>query len=305
MTSAVSQDQLTLRRAARLSLISGVLVFAVKLGGYALTLSVALLSDALESTVNVAAALLLTLTLRFSNRPADADHPYGHAKAEYLSSFLEGLLIGVAGVLIVQASVLRLLHPHPVEASLPGLALTVFASVINLLVGLRLRAQGQRLRSPALIADAQHVLSDVWSSALVLLGVVLAILTKLSWLDPVIGLLVALLVMRVGWGVVRGAVGGLLDESLPEDDVRRVQAAIESHRAHYLEFHDLRTRRAARDTFVDFHLVLPAALPLREAHDICDAVEESLKAALPGVSVTIHVEPEHLAHSERLDLRLS
>ncbi len=295
----------TLRQAARLSLVSGLLVFAVKLGGYALTLSVGLLSDALESTVNVAAALLLTLTLRFSNRPADADHPYGHAKAEYLSSFLEGLLIGVAGVLIIQTSVMRLLHPHPVEANAIGLGLTVFASVINLVVGLRLRAQGLRLHSPALVADGQHVLSDVWSSMLVLVGVVLAIITGLNWIDPLIGLLVALLVLRVGWGVVRGAVGGLLDESLPEDDVRRVQAAIESHRAQYLEFHDLRTRRAGRDTFVDFHLVLPSLLPLREAHNICDAVEDSLKSALPGVSVTIHVEPEDLAHREMADLRLS
>ncbi|GGR01257.1 cation diffusion facilitator family transporter [Deinococcus ruber] len=305
MASGSASNDRAFRQAARLSLISGVLVFAIKLGGYALTLSVGLLSDALESTVNVAAALLLTLTLRFSNRPADADHPYGHAKAEYLSSFLEGLLIGVAGVLIIQASITRLLHPHPVEANLIGLGLTVIASGINLVVGLRLRSQGQLLRSPALIADGQHVLSDVWSSLLVLVGVVLAILAGQHWLDPVIGLLVALLVLRVGWGVVRGAVGGLLDESLPEGDVALVQAAIESHSARYLEFHDLRTRRAGRDVFVDFHLVLPSLLPLREAHDICDAVEESLKRALPGVNVTIHVEPEDLAHSEMTDLRMS
>jgi cation diffusion facilitator family transporter len=289
--------------------MTGVVVFGIKLGGYFLTASVGLLSDALESTVNVAAALLLMFTLRFSSRPADDDHPYGHAKAEYLSSFSEGLLIGVAGVLIVQTSVARLLHPEPVKASVLGLSLTVLASVINLVVGLRLARQGRQLHSPALLADGQHVLSDVWSSSLVLVGVLLAIATGWNWLDPFIGLLVALLVLRVGWGVLRGAVGGLLDERLPPEDIVRLEQAIERHSASYLEVHDLRTRRAGRDIFVDFHLILPADMPLQQAHDICDAVEDDLIATLPGTNVTIHVEPEQLAHGglhgQRADIRLS
>lgn len=300
---------LLLNRAARLSLISGVAVFAIKLAGYVLTGSVGLLSDALESTVNVAAALLLTLTVRFSARPADVEHPYGHAKAEYLSSFSEGLLIGIAGVLIIQASVLRLLHPQPVEANAIGLGLTVFASLINLVVGLRLSRQGRELHSPALLADGQHVLSDVWSSLLVLVGVLLAIFTGWSWLDPLIGLMVALLVLRVGWSVLRGAVGGLLDEGLPPEEITRLETAIGRHSASYLEVHDLRTRRAGRDIFVDFHLVLPSDMALQQAHDICDAVEDDVRATLPGASVTIHVEPEQLAHGEvqrsRPDIRLN
>jgi cation diffusion facilitator family transporter len=307
VTSAATSRRLD--RAAQLSLMTGVVVFGIKLGGYFLTASVGLLSDALESTVNVAAALLLMFTLRFSSRPADDDHPYGHAKAEYLSSFSEGLLIGVAGVLIVQTSVARLLHPEPVKASVLGLSLTVLASVINLIVGLRLARQGRQLHSPALLADGQHVLSDVWSSSLVLVGVLLAIATGWNWLDPFIGLLVALLVLRVGWGVLRGAVGGLLDERLPPEDIVRLEQAIERHSASYLEVHDLRTRRAGRDIFVDFHLILPADMPLQQAHDICDAVEDDLIATLPGTNVTIHVEPEQLAHGglhgQRADIRLS
>ncbi len=307
MTSSTTSQ--LLNRAAQLSLLTGVLVFGIKLSGYFLTASVGLLSDALESTVNVAAALLLMLTLRFSARPADDDHPYGHAKAEYLSSFSEGLLIGVAGVLIIQTSVLRLLHPEPVKASVLGLGLTVLASVINLVVGLYLARQGRQLHSPALLADGQHVLSDVWSSGLVLIGVLLAIATGWNWLDPLIGLLVALLVLRVGWSVLRGAVGGLLDERLPQEEIVRLEQAIEQHSASYLEVHDLRTRRAGRDVFVDFHLILPADMPLKQAHDICDALEDDLKATLPGTNVTIHVEPEQLAHggphSPRSDIRLS
>ncbi len=292
-----STPETVLNRAAQLSLLTGVVVFGIKLGGYGLTGSVGLLSDALESTVNVAAALLLMLSLRFAARPADADHPYGHAKAEYLSSFSEGLLIGVAGVLIVQTSVARLLHPQPVEASALGLGLTVVASIINLVVGQRLSRQGRQLHSPALLADGQHILSDVWSSALVLAGVLLAIFTGWNWLDPLIGLLVALLVLRVGWSVLRGAVGGLLDERLPEEEIARLEETIDRHSPAYLEVHDLRTRRAGRDTFVDFHLVLPSGMALLQAHDICDAIEDDLKATLPGINVTIHIEPEQLAHS--------
>ncbi|WP_424949479.1 cation diffusion facilitator family transporter [Deinococcus sp.] len=308
MTSSAATSTL-LGRAAQLSLATGVLVFGIKLAGYFLTGSVGLLSDALESTVNVAAALLLMLTLRFSARPADQEHPYGHAKAEYLSSFSEGLLIGIAGVLIVQTSVLRLLHPHPVAASALGLGLTVLASVINLVVGLHLSRQGREMHSPALLADAQHVLSDVWSSGLVLLGVLLAIATGWNWLDPVIGLAVALLVLRVGWRVLRGAVGGLLDEALPQEDITRLEQAISRHRESYLEVHDLRTRRAGRDIFVDFHLILTSGMPLKQAHDICDAIEDDLKSTLPGANVTIHIEPEQLAHGQvhgaRPDVRLN
>jgi cation diffusion facilitator family transporter len=296
VTSAAASAPLN--RAAGLSLLTGVVVFGIKLVGYFLTGSVGLLSDALESTVNVAAALLLILTVRFSARPADDDHPYGHAKAEYLSSFSEGLLIGIAGVLIIQASVVRLLHPQPVTASALGLGLTVLASVINLVVGLRLSRQGREAHSPALLADGQHLLSDVWSSGLVLVGVLLAIVTDWHWLDPLIGLLVALLVLHFGWQVLRGALGGLLDERLPEEEISRLKQAIERHSASYLEFHDLRTRRAGRDLFVDFHLILPSKLPLQQAHDICDTIEDDLKTTLPGVSVTIHIEPEGLAHGE-------
>ena len=288
---------------ARLSLAAGALVFGLKLGGYFLTGSVAILSDALESVVNVAAALLLAVTLRLSALPADENHPYGHNKAEYVSSFLEGLLIGAAGVLIVQSSLSRLTHLQTPSANGWGLGLTALASAVNLTVGLRLLRAGKLNRSIALEADGQHLLSDVWTSAAVLTGVLVAIFTGWAWLDPVIGLLVAAGVLWVGWRVVRGSLAGLLDERLPEAEVREVVATIERFRPEFIEVHDLRTRRAGPRTFVDFHLVLPASLTLQAGHALCDRIEAAIDARLPGGSVIIHIEPEQFAHGD-VDLRL-
>ncbi|AFZ68597.1 cation diffusion facilitator family transporter [Deinococcus peraridilitoris] len=288
--AAVSQ------RFARLSLLAGLLVFVLKLGGYALTGSVAILSDALESIVNVAAAVLLGVTVRVSALPADDNHPYGHSKAEYISSFVEGLLIGVAGVLIVQATLSRLMEPQLPEANWLGLGLTVLASVLNLMVGLLLLRAGKVHRSPALEADGHHLLTDVWSSVAVLLGVAIVLLTGWAWLDPVIGLLVALGILWIGWRVVRRSLSGLLDERLPDEQIRAVRRAIESFESDYLEYHDLRTRRAGARTFVDFHLVLPESLTLYEAHRLCDHIEEAIDLELPETSVIIHVEPQQFAH---------
>lgn len=293
------------QKLARLSLVAGVLVFGLKLGGYALTGSVAILSDALESVVNVAAALLLGFTLRVSALPADDNHPYGHSKAEYVSSFLEGLLIGVAGVLIVQASVSRLLTPRLPEADWLGLGLTALASVVNLAVGALLVRSGRARHSVALEADGQHLLSDVWSSVAVLAGVLVAIKTGWAWLDPVLGLLVALGVLWIGWRVVRRSLSGLLDERLPDGQIEAVTRAVETFREDIIEYHDLRTRRAGTRTFVDFHLVLPERLTLHDAHALCDRIEDAIEGQLPGVSVIIHVEPEQFAHAPNsVDLRL-
>lgn len=290
---------------ARLALGAGVLVFLLKLAGYALTNSVAILSDALESLVNVAAAALLGFTLRLSARPADASHPYGHSKAEYLSSFVEGLLIGLAGMLIVQTSLQRLVSPTVPDADALGLGLTVVASLVNFTLGAALVRVGRREASVALEADGQHLLADVWSSAAVLLGLAVAFTTGWAWLDPVIGIGVAGGILWAGWRVLRRSLAGLMDEGLPTRQRAAVAAAIEQFRGEYVEYHDLRTRRAGKHVFVDFHLVLPGTLTLRQAHDVCDRVEDAITLALPGVSVTIHVEPENFAHGPRTpDVRL-
>lgn len=303
-----SSSQRLLQQAARLSIATSVAVFGIKLAGYGLTGSVGILSDALESTVNIAASLLVALSLRFAALPADDNHPYGHTKAEYISSFLEGLLIGVAAVLIVQASVSRLLRPQALELNWWGLGLTALASGLNLLVGLYLMRRGRAHRSVALEADGQHFVSDVYSSLAVLAGVVLALLSDWTWLDPVIGLFVAVGLLLLGWRVVRRALSGLMDEGLPAGEVEAVRAAIEGRRARFIEYHDLRTRRAGRESFVDFHLILPRQLSLEEAHAVCDDIERAIEVALPGTGVTIHVEPEEFAHglpsAARLDVRL-
>ncbi len=280
-------------RAAWISLLVALLVLGLKALAYRLTGSVALLSDALESTVNVAAALLALLAIRFAHRPPDATHPFGHTKAEYLSAVLEGVLVVLAAFFIAKEALPRLLSPIPLEGLGPGLFVSLLASGLNGLLVYHLLAQGKRLRSPALTADGYHVLSDVLTSLGVLLGVGLAWLTGLWVLDPLLALLVAGNILLMGFRLVRESVGGLLDEGLSPEEVARIQAILARELGKgALEVHDLKTRKAGHRAFLEFHLVVPGSLSVAEAHALCDRLERALEAEMPGLSVTIHVEPE-------------
>ncbi|HAR69006.1 MAG TPA: cation-efflux pump [Thermus scotoductus] len=279
--------------AARLSLVVALLVLGLKAFAYLLTGSVALLSDALESLVNVAAALLALLAIRFAQRPPDETHPFGHSKAEYFSAVLEGVLVVLAAFLIAKESIPRLLHPRPLGDLGPGLLVSLLASLINGLLAWHLLRQGRRLRSPALTADGYHVLSDVLTSVGVLAGVSLAWATGLWVLDPLLALLVAGNILLMGFRLVRQSVGGLMDEGLSPEEVGRIRKTIaEALGGRALEVHDLKTRKAGNRAFLEFHLVVPGSMTVEEAHRLCDELERALEKEFPGLVVTIHVEPE-------------
>lgn len=280
-------------RAARLSLLVALWVLGLKALAYLLTGSVALLSDALESTVNVAAALLALFAIRFAQRPPDETHPFGHSKAEYFSAVLEGVLVVLAALLIAKESIPRLLHPRPLGDLGPGLLVSLLASLINGLLAWHLLRQGRRLRSPALTADGYHVLSDVLTSVGVLAGVSLAWATGLWVLDPLLALLVAGNILLMGFRLVRQSVGGLMDEGLSPAEVGRIRKTIaEALGGRALEVHDLKTRKAGNRAFLEFHLVVPGSMTVEEAHRLCDELERALEETFPGLAVTIHVEPE-------------
>lgn len=286
-------------RAAKLSFLVALAVLGLKALAYLLTGSVALLSDALESTVNVAAALMALFTIRFAQRPPDETHPFGHTKAEYFSAVLEGVLVVVAALLIAQEALPRLVNPKALQGLGPGLLVSLFASSVNGLLALHLIRQGQALRSPALTADGYHVLSDVLTSVGVLVGVGLAWLTGFWVLDPLLALVVAGNILLMGLRLVRQSVGGLMDEGLSGAEVEGIRKAIARVlQGRALEVHDLKTRRAGPRAFLEFHLVVPGSMSVEEAHRLCDELERALEGEFPGLSVTIHVEPESERQSQ-------
>ncbi|KQR40861.1 cation diffusion facilitator family transporter [Deinococcus sp. Leaf326] len=282
-------------RLAALGVVVALGVLALKFVAYRLTGSVALLSDALESIINVVASGAALLALWVAARPADANHPYGHTKAEYLSAVAEGVLIVLAAVGILRLAVPDLFAPRPVEAAWLGLGINVLASVINGVWASVLLRAGRRTRSPALLADGQHILTDVITSVGVVVGVVLAVLTGWAVLDPLLAILVALNILWSGWGLLSRSVGGLMDAGVDSPTEKRIRHAMREHAEGALEMHDLRTRTSGAVTFIDFHLVVPGEMSVREAHAICDRLEDALRAELEDVQVTIHVEPQDKA----------
>ena len=273
----------------------GILVLALKYAAYYVTGSVAFYSDALESIVNVATAVAAFFAVRLSARPPDANHPYGHHKAEYLSAVLEGALIVVAAIAILQKAYFGYLEARPLQAPLMGLAINGLATAINTIWCLVLFRVGRRQRSPALVADARHLFTDVVTSLGVFFGVALVSVTGWLVLDSIVAALVALHILWWGWVLVRQSIGGLMDEAVPEEELEKIRQAISTEAEGALEAHDLRTRHAARATFVQFHLVVPGDMSVAESHEICDRIEGAIKTDVPDAVVTIHVEPEHKA----------
>ena len=277
------------------SIFVGLIVLGLKTLAWYLTGSVALLSDALESIVNVATAVAALVAISVAQRPADQSHPYGHHKAEFLSAVLEGVLIIVAALLILREAWHAFQNPREIQAVGMGMAINASAGVLNAIWCSILIRQGRRLRSPALVADGKHLLTDVVSSGGVLLGVGLAVATGWSILDPALAMLVGVNILWSGWKVMASSVSGLLDEAVPEKTLVTIRDIISDKASGALEAHDLRTRHAGAVTFIDFHLVVDGPTTVSDAHDICDRVEASLKAKLPDAQITIHVEPEHKA----------
>lgn len=269
----------------------GAFVMALKFAAYWLTGSLALYSDALESIINVVAAACAFLAVRVAAQPADAEHPYGHHKAEYFSAVVEGALVIVAALLILREAYFGILDPRPLDAPALGLAVNGIATAINGLWAVLLFRRGRVLRSPALLADARHVLADVVTSAGVLVGVGLVLVTGALVLDPVVAGVVALNILWSGWTMVRDSVNGLMDQAASPEMIVRIRALISHHGEGALEAHDVRTRHAGSATFIDFHLVVPGEMTVSESHAICDRLEDVIEREIEGAVVVIHVEP--------------
>jgi cation diffusion facilitator family transporter len=294
----VEARQSSAARLAAGSVAVAVAVLALKAVAWWVTGSVALYADALESIVNVAAALAALLAVRLSALPADANHPYGHSKAEYFSAVLEGALIIVAALLILHEAWGAFQAPRAPEQAGIGLAVAAVASGINAAWALFLGRRGKALRSPALMADARHLWADVVTSVGVLVGVGLVTLTGLLWLDPLLAALTAVNIIFSGWRLLRESVGGLMDEAVPPATMERIRRIVAEQASGAIEAHDLRSRHAGRHTFLEFHLVVPGDMRVSESHEICDRIEAALKAELEDAIITIHVEPEAKAKQQ-------
>ena len=282
--------------AARMSVVVALVVLVLKYAAYRLTGSVSLYSDALESIVNVVAAVAMVISIRVAAQPPDLNHPFGHSKAEYFSAVLEGGLILFAAVEIMRAAWQRFLDPLALTDLNLGLGVALLATVFNGAMAGFLVWNGKKQRSPALIADGRHLWTDVVTTVGVLVGVGLAGLTGWWILDPLLAVLVAVNIVWVGLHLVRDSMGGLMDESLPASTMATIQHIIAEHMDEAIEVHDLRSRQAGRHTFVEFHLVVPGSMSVATSHALCDQLEEALLRAVPGNVVTIHVEPEEKAH---------
>lgn len=291
-----SPSRATLYRLALGSIGVGVLVLGLKFLAWRLTGSVALYSDALESIINVATAVAAFVAVRVSAMPADDNHPYGHTKAEYLSAVIEGVLIILAALAILREAWAGFIAPRPIDAPALGLAITGLATLLNMAWGMLLIRRGRRMRSPALAADGHHLMTDVWTSAGVIAGVALVALTGWSRLDPIIAALVAVNILWAGWKIMQDSVAGLMDTSLPPEDVARIEAIIAATRGPTNDIHELRTRHAGRLTFIDFSLRVPGTMSVDDSHAVCDDLEEALRRDFPESSITIHVEPRGRAH---------
>ena len=286
---------MTATRLAGGSIAIGLIVLALKGTAWWLTGSAALFSDAAETVVNVAAAVIALVALRLAAKPADANHPYGHAKAEFFAAVIEGVLIVVAAGVIVSHAHAAWRDPVPIEMPWPGLAINAVATAINVVWALRLVRAGRALRSPALVADGRHLMADVVTSVGVTLGVGLVVVTGIDWLDPLIAAATAVYVLVSGMAVIGASVGGLMDAAPPEATVARIRQVVSEHAEGAIEAHDLRTRHAGQATFLEFHLVVPGEMSVASAHDICDRIEQALKAEMEGLQVSIHLEPPHKA----------
>ena len=283
--------------AARVSVVAGTFVLAAKALAWRWTGSVALMSDALESIVNVVAAGLVAWALAFAKQPADDEHPWGHGKAEYFSAGVEGTLVVVAAFAIVREAIAALRLPGLRLELGAGLVVSVLASLVNLGLGLWLRQVARVNGSPAILADSKHVLADVATTGGSLVGIALAKASGLLWLDPLIAIGVAVHLLNEGVHVVRGAASALLDESAGVDELARLRGVLDAELLPSESYHDLRSRRAGARLFVEIHLVVAAELTVLEAHDRCDLLEAVVAAAMPGAELTVHVEPDVEPHS--------
>lgn len=282
----------SLARVAWLSIGAALATMALKSLAFLLTGSVGLLSDAIESSVNLVAAVVALLALQIAARPADDTHHWGHGKVEYFAAGVEGLMIFVAAAAVIATAVPRLLHPQPLESVGVGLAVSAVAGAINLAVARVLLRTGRAHRSMTLTADGKHLMTDVWTSVGVILGVGLVALTGWQRLDPLVAVIVGVNILVAGSALIRNSTSGLMDAALPTSDLATIEAVLSRHRVDgKVDFHAVRTRASGQHRFVLFHLLVPGSWTVHEGHELAEQIEAEICAALPGASVTAHIEP--------------
>jgi cation diffusion facilitator family transporter len=291
MTKSNPADRKFLTRFAWISIGAAILTIGLKTAAYLLTGSVGLLSDALESFVNLAGALMALAMLTVAARPADEDHAYGHSKAEYFSSGVEGTLILIAAVSIIIAAVPRLITPKPLEQVGLGLAVSVAASAINLIAALFLLKAGKRYNSITLEANAHHLMTDVWTSAGVLAGVGMVAVTGWERLDPIVAFIVAGNIIWSGVRIVRESALGLMDTALPAEEQEILRKALEPYTEKGVQYHALRTRQSGSRRFASFHVLVPDAWTVKRGHRLLEDIEADIRRALPSITVFTHLEP--------------
>lgn len=274
------------------SIAVGCVVLALKALAWRLTGSAAFYSDALETTVNVAASAITFYAVRVAARPPDAEHPYGHDKAEFFAAVIVGVLIVLAALSIFRVAALGFVAPRPLDLAPAGLTANGVATVLNALWSAVLAAVGRRVRSTALLADSRHLATDVVTSAAILVGVICIALTGKVRIDPALAALAGIYVLWSGVTIVSQSAGGLMDAAPDPAVVQRIREVVSAAASGAIEVHDLRTRRGGRVAFLEFHLVVPGSMSVAESHGICDRIEAALKAEMEYLVVTIHVEPE-------------
>lgn len=284
-------DHKRLQRLLWLSIAAAIATIGLKTAAWVITDSVGLLSDAAESVVNLVAAIVAMAALRWAAKPADEEHAYGHAKAEYFSAGVEGALIFVAAMSIGVTAIGRLLNPQPIEDVGIGLAVSAGASLINVVVGGLLLRTGRRERSIVLEADGKHLITDVWTSIGVVAGVAGVAATGWEQLDALVALAVAVNIVVVGSALLRRSAGGLMDRALSDTEHREIEEVLQHFRAQGVEFHALRTRQAGSRAFLSMHVLVPGAWSVQRGHDLAEDVEEKLRERLPYATVFTHLEP--------------
>jgi cation diffusion facilitator family transporter len=291
MTKGSATNSGSARRYAGLSIAAALTTIGLKLGAYYLTGSVGLFSDAAESIVNLVAAVAALWALTLAVRPPDEEHAFGHSKAEYFSSGLESALIIIAAAWIGVTAWGRLMDPQPLHNVGLGVSVTLCAAALNGGVALVLLRAGRRMRSITLRADAQHLLTDVWTSAGVVLGVVMVQLTGWLLLDPLIGLVVTANILWAGFRLLRDTAQGLLDRALPQEDQDVIFEVLSRYERQGIRFHAVRTRAAGRRRFVSMHVLVPGEWTVQRGHDLSESIEREVAAALPQSTFFIHIEP--------------
>lgn len=284
-------NALPLTRYAWLSIVTAIATIGLKGVAWKMTGSVGLLSDAIESVVNLAGALMALWMLTLAALPADDNHAYGHGKAEYFSSAFEGFLILLAAASITYTAVARILTPQPIDAIGVGLLVSAVASVLNFVTARVLLRAGKQHNSITLEADAHHLLTDVWTSVGVILGVGLVSLTGWFWLDPLVALLVAANIVWTGYQLMRRSAAGLMDVSLPAKELEKIETLLAGYREQGIDFHALRTRQAGGRSFMTMHILVPGQWTVQYGHDWAERIEHDIRTALPFIHITTHVEP--------------